>query len=360
MGRADVIPLWFGESDQPTPDFVCDAAAAALRTGDTFYTANRGKPELVATIADYETRLHDRPVSEDRIVVTSAGMNALMIAAELLVDPGDEIVCVTPVWPNFLRCIEIMAGRPVEVPLVPRNGRWHLDLDQLFGAVSDRTRAIYLNTPSNPTGWVAEQETLEAILDFCRDHGLWVLSDEVYARIIYDRDVAPSLLDIAEPEDGVIVVNSFSKSWSMTGWRLGWVVAPAPTARAFERLNEFNVACPAAAAQTAGVVAIREGEPFVRKFRAALSDARETVMEALGAIERTDLIRPDGAFYAFFGVAGMNSATAMAQSLVEHAGVGLAPGDAFGAGGDRYLRICYAKSPELLETALERLRVALQ
>lgn len=360
MGREDVIPLWFGESDQPTPEFICDAAAAALRAGDTFYAPNRGKPELVTTIAEYENRLYAKPIAEDRIVVTNAGMNALMIAAELLVDPGDEVICVTPVWPNFLGCVEIMDGHPVEVALAPKDGRWHLDLDHLFGAVTARTRAIYLSTPNNPTGWMAERDTLEAILEFCRHHGLWVVSDEVYARVVYDRDVAPSFLDLAEPDDAVIVVNSFSKSWSMTGWRLGWVVAPAEAATMMERLNEFNVASPAAAAQTAGITAIRQGEPHVLEMRAGLAQARDTVMAALGAIDRVELIRPDAAFYAFFGVHGMNSPTAMAWSLVEQAGVGLAPGDAFGAGGDNYLRICYAKSPDLLETALDRLAVALR
>ena len=360
MGRDDVIPLWFGESDQPTPDFICEAAAAALRAGDTFYAPNRGKPELVTTIAEYENRLYARPITEDRIVVTCAGMNALMISAELLVDPGDEVICVTPVWPNFLGCVEIMDGHPVQVPLTPQDGRWHLDLDRLFGSVTARTKAIYLSTPGNPTGWMAERDTLEAILEFCRHHGLWVVSDEVYARVVYDRDVAPSFLDLAEPDDAVIVVNSFSKSWSMTGWRLGWVVAPATAATMIERLNEYNVASPAAAAQSAGITAIRQGEPHVLEMRGALAQARDTVMAALGAIDRVQLIRPDAAFYAFFGVDGMTSSTETTWALVEQAGVGLAPGDAFGAGGDNYLRICYAKSPDLLESALERLATALQ
>ncbi len=360
MGRDDVIPLWFGEPDRPTPSFICDAASRALRAGDTFYAPNRGKPELVTAIAEYESRLHARPVTEDRVVVTCAGMNALMIAAELLVDPGDEVLCVTPVWPNFLRCVEIMGGRAIEIPLAPRAGRWHLDLDRLFDSVSAKTRAIYLSTPGNPTGWMAERETLDAILAFCRQRRLWIVSDEVYARVVYDRDVAPSFLDLAEADDGVIVVNSFSKSWSMTGWRLGWVVAPSSVASVFEQLNEFNIAGPAAATQTAGITAIREGEPYVLEMRAALGRARATVMSALSKMDRVDLIRPDAAFYAFFGVAGMESPLAMARSLIEQAGVGLAPGDAFGAGGENYLRICYAKSPEVLETALDRLATALR
>ncbi len=360
MARKDVLPLWFGESDRPTPEFICEAAATALRAGDTFYTPNRGKPELVSVIAAYESGLHARPVTEDRIVVTCAGMNALMITAELLVDPGDEVLCVTPVWPNFLRCVDIMGGRPVEVPLAPRAGRWHLDLDRLADAATARTRALYLSTPGNPTGWMADPETLGAVLAFARQHGLWVISDEVYARVVYDRNVAPSFLDLAEPEDSVIVVNSFSKAWSMTGWRLGWVIAPTPVAARIEQLNEFNVASPAAAAQAAGITALRDGEPHVRDLRIALGRARETVMAALGAVERIRLIRPDAAFYAFFGVEGMTSSSAMARTLVEQAGVGLAPGDAFGAGGADYLRICYAKSPALLATALARLGAALR
>ncbi len=360
MGRDDVIPLWFGESDRPTPDFICEAAAAALRAGDTFYTPNRGKPELVRALAAYENRLHARTVSEDRIVVTCAGMNALMIAAELLVDPGDEVLCVTPVWPNFLRCVDIMGGRPVAVPLKPQARRWHLDLDQLFDAATARTRAIYLSTPGNPTGWMAEPGDLAALLAFARRRGLWVISDEVYARVVYDRDVAPSFLDLADADDPVIVVNSFSKAWSMTGWRLGWVVAPAPVAARIEQLNEFNVASPAAAAQAAGITALRDGEAHVRDMRAALGRARDTVIAALGAVERIRLIRPDAAFYAFFGVEGMASSSQTARDLIDRAGVGLAPGDAFGAGGEGYLRICYAKSAALLDRALDRLGTALR
>lgn len=355
MGRKDVIPLWFGEPDLPTPRFICDAAAEALRAGRTFYTPNRGVPELVAAIAAYETRLHGRPVAEDRVVVTCAGMNALMMVAELLVDPDDEVLCVTPVWPNFLRCVEIMGGRVPQVPIEPRDGRWRLDLDRLFDAVGPKTRAIYLSSPNNPTGWMAERDGLEAILAFCRREGLWIVADEVYARIVYDRDAAPSFLDIAEPGDAVIVANSFSKSWAMTGWRLGWVVAPPHAADLIERLNEYNVASPASAAQHAGIVAIRDGEAFVRETRARYGAARDAVVEGLGAMGRVRLVPPEAAFYAFFGVEGMESPSATAREILMRANIGLAPGDAFGAGGDGYLRICYAKTPDLLREALGRL-----
>lgn len=355
MGRKDVIPLWFGEPDLPTPRFICDAAAGALRAGHTFYAPNRGLAELVAAIAGYETRVHGREVGEDRVVVTCAGMNALMMVAELLVDPDDEVLCVTPVWPNFLRCVEIMGGRVPQVPIEPRDGRWRLDLDRLFDAVGPATRAIYLSSPNNPTGWMAERDDLQAILDFCRREGIWVVADEVYARIVYDRDAAPSFLDIAEPEDAVIVVNSFSKSWAMTGWRLGWAVAPPAAAALLENLNEFNVAAPPTPAQHAGVVAVRDGEGFVREMRERYAAARDIVVEELGRMERVRLIRPEAAFYAFFGVEGMESPSATAREILMRTSVGLAPGDAFGAGGDGHLRLCYAKTPDLLREALARL-----
>ncbi len=359
MGMEDVIPLWFGEPNLPTPAFICEAASQALEEGATFYTPNRGDAELVETIADYSSRIHKQPVGEDRIVVTSAGMNALMIVAEMLVNPGDEILCVSPVWPNFYRCIEIMGGAAPQVPLGQSNGRWRLDLERAFDAVGPRTRAIYLNSPSNPTGWVAEREELEAILDFCRRRGLWVISDEVYERIIYDRDAAPSFLDIIEPEDAAIVVNSFSKSWAMTGWRIGWVTTTPEAASQFELLNEYNVASPASAAQRAGIVAIREGEEFIRETRTRYGEAREITVESLSTMGRVRLTRPDAAFYAFFSVDGMESSAEAAREILMSTKVGVAPGVAFGAGGEGHLRICYAKTPELLREALDRLASAL-
>ncbi len=355
MSDPDIIPLWFGEPDLATPTFIIEAADRALRAGHTFYTPNLGIPELRETLSSYMSGLYQRNISVDRVVVTAAAMNGMMMTAEALFDPGDNMVAVTPVWPNFFRCVEIMDGQVRMVPLTTDQAGWQLDLDQLFDACDARTRAIYINSPNNPTGWVIDREQQRTVLDFCRQRGLWVISDEVYARIIYDQSLAPSFLEVAEPEDLVIVMNSFSKSWAMTGWRLGWITGPPRLTPVIEKLNEYNVASPSTVAQHAGVIAIQDGENFVTSMVERYRIARNVIHQRLGSMARVRMPKPDAAFYAFFTVDGMTDSRSFVRQTMHKTKVGLAPGLAFGAGGENYLRICYAKSPEVLGTALDRL-----
>jgi aspartate aminotransferase len=355
MDRPGVIPLWFGEPDLPTPDFIIAASDAALRAGETFYSHNRGVPELREAIVGYTNTLYGTDIGTDRVTVTSAGMNALMMIAELLVEPGDNIVFVTPLWPNFFRCVEIMGGEARQVPLERNGDGWALDLDRLFDACDERTRAVCVNSPSNPTGWMMEAETQTEVLARCRERGVWLIADEVYARVVYDRPHAPSFLEISEPEDLVLVVNSFSKTWAMTGWRLGWIIAPASIGQALESLSEYNVASPSTNAQHAGITAIRDGEPFVAGMVERYRIARDIVQQRLGAMRRVRLTRPEAAFYAFFAVDGVEDSRAFAMQILDETNVGVAPGTAFGSGGEDCLRICYAKSPQLLGEAFDRL-----
>lgn len=355
MGDPDVIPLWFGEPDLPTPSFIADANDRALRDGHTFYTPNLGIQELRATLADYMSTLYQRPISDNRVIITAAGMNALMMVAEALIDPGDNIVAVTPVWPNFFRCIEIMQGQVRPVALTVDEKGWSLDLDRLFDACDERTRAISINSPSNPTGWLMTSADQKAVLEECKRRGLWLIADEVYARVVYDRPYAPSFLELASPDDPLLVVNSFSKSWAMTGWRLGWITAPEAVIPHLEKLNEYNVASPGSATQYAGVTAVRDGEPFVHETMERYRIARDIVCQRLGAMSRVRLPFPEAAFYAFFEVDGVTDSRAFARELLEKTKVGVAPGMAFGPGGEHYMRICYAKSPSMLGEAFDRL-----
>lgn len=355
MGDPDIIPLWFGEPDTPTPDFIIDASDTALRAGQTFYTPNLGVPELRLTLSKYMSDLYSREISVKRIVATAAAMNGMMMVAEALIDPGDNMVAVTPVWPNFFRCIEIMDGQVQMVSLKSSLSGWDLDLDQLFDACDSRTRAIYVNTPNNPTGWVMNSDQQRAVLEFCRQKGIWVISDEVYARIIYDREVAPSFLQICDPDDLVIIVNSFSKSWAMTGWRLGWITCPPRLSPVIEKLNEYNVASPTASGQFSGITAVKDGEPFLKSMIDRYRIARDTTHQRLGSMSRVHMPKPDAAFYAFFTVDGMENSRSFAKTLLRETKVGIAPGLAFGTGGQKFLRICYAKSPEILGEALDRL-----
>ena len=360
MARDDVIPLWFGEPDLPTPDFIKDAAVRALQQNHVFYTQNRGIPPLLDAISAYVTALHGRPFGPDRLTVTGSGMNAIMLASQLIVDAGDNMVVVGPVWPNCRETVHVMGGEARIVALKPnRNGRWQLDLDELFDSCDERTVGIFVNSPGNPTGWVIEPDQQAAMIEGCRSRGIYIVADEVYIRLAYDRARAPSFLDLAEPDDRLIVINSFSKSWSMTGWRLGWLTHPAALGEPFAKLNEYNIAAPTTFVQHAGVAAVRDGEEFVDATVNRYRQNRDLVFQRLAAMRRVRLARPEGAFYAFFAVDGMSDSLAYARELIERTGVGLAPGRAFGADGEGWLRLCFAAEAETLSRALDRLAPAL-
>lgn len=356
FGDKSVIPLWFGEGDLPTPAFICEEAAAALRRGETFYTWKRGIPPLRETIAAYLSGLHGVTIGPDRVMVTSSGMSAIMLTVQTLVGPGDNVVIVGPVWPNIVTSVEALGGEPRMVSLQPTpDGAWRLDLDRVFAACDERTRALFVNSPSNPTGWVMSRAEGEAILHFTRARGIWVIADDVYERIVYDETVAPSFLSIAAPGDRVLSINSFSKAWAMTGWRLGWMVAPVEWNPILDKLIEINTSGAPAFLQHAAVAAIRDGEGFVASFVERCRTGREIVLQGLSRYGRVRLARPAGAFYAFLAVDGVADSLAFAKEVVQRCKVGLAPGTAFGPGGEGYLRLCFASSPSRLEEAIGRL-----
>jgi aspartate aminotransferase len=356
FGDPAVIPLWYGEGDLPTPAFVGAAATAALQAGHTFYTYKAGLPELRGAIADYLTGLHDRPVEAERILVTSSGMTALMLTAQALIDEGDNLVIVAPVWPNIAAAVTVMGGEPRLVSLERQRGGWRLDLERLFAVCDSRTRGIFVNSPSNPTGWIISAEEIAALLAFARRRGLWLIADEVYSRIVYGNRAAPSFLDQSDPEDRLIVVNSFSKNWAMTGWRLGWLAAPTDLLPQLEKLVEFNTSGSPTFLQHAGIVAIRDGEPFIKSFVARCRAARDVAIDGLTACRRVEVARPEGAFYAFFQVDGMSDSLTFAKEALRRVKVGMAPGSAFGSMGEGFLRLCFARDPQQVAEAIERLR----
>ncbi|MEC9346899.1 MAG: pyridoxal phosphate-dependent aminotransferase [Pseudomonadota bacterium] len=356
IGQAGIIPLWFGESDEQTPEFVKDAAKAALDAGETYYAPNSGVPPLRRAIRDYMQRVYGKPFALERFTVTASGMNAIILTMQALVDPGDNVLIVTPVWPNCVETVAIMGGEPRRVDLVERDGRWHLDLQRLFDTADDRTKAIFINSPGNPTGWMMSAAERDAILAWARQRGIWIVADDVYARLVYDRHHAPAFIEAAEPDDRVIAINSFSKSWSMTGWRLGWITAPASLLTDLGKLTEYNIAGPTTFVQHAGVAALDRGDAYVDGMVERLRRRRDLVAQGLGRFGRVRFATPDAAFYAFFAVDGMADSLVFARRLVAEAKVGLAPGIAFGPRGDGYLRLCFASSEQALSEALERLR----
>ena len=356
MGDPDVIALWYGESDVASAEFVNRAAAEALAAGHSFYPHKRGIPPLREAIARYNADLYGIDLDVERVTVTSSGMSAIMLILQTLVDPGDNVVLLGPVWPNAGAATQVLGGEPRQVPLTPRqDGAWQLDLDRLFAACDTRTRALFVNSPNNPTGWTMSAEEQRAVLDFARARGLWVIADEVYARIVYGRRAAPSFLEVMAPDDPVLVVNSFSKAWAMTGWRIGWVVHPPAYAHWLANLVEYNTSGTPPFLQYAAATALREGEGFVAAMVARCRAGREVVDRRLAALPRVRYTPPVAAFYAFFALDGMPNGLDFCKRLVREAGVGLAPGTAFGPEAEGWLRLCYARAPDVLETAMDRL-----
>lgn len=363
MGRSDVLAFWFGESDEITPDVVRQAAIESLQRGETFYTHNLGLTELREAIAGYTSRLHQphRPVAADRIAVTSGGVNALMLAVQALVDPGDEVVVVTPVWPNLTAQPLIMGARVHCVSLVPQQGgAWQLDMAQLLSTVTPTTRLLVVNAPNNPTGWTLTQTEQETIMAHCRSTGTWILADEVYERLYYEPSAngcAPSFLDVAEPEDKLVVIHSFSKSFLMTGWRLGWLVMPASMTLEMGKLIEFNTSCASVFTQRAALAALAHADQITPRVVARLKLCRDTLVPLLKALPGVEVASAPGGMYAFFRIDGHDDSLAVAKQLVVEAGLGLAPGSAFSPEGQGWLRWCFAsKDPQRLVLGVDRLK----
>jgi aspartate/methionine/tyrosine aminotransferase len=362
LGREDVLAFWFGESDEGTSHAVSEVAIASIRRGETFYSHNLGLIELRESIAGYVSGLH-RPVTVDRVAVTSSGVNALMVAMQALVGAGDEVVAVVPVWPNLTAQPQILGARVRPVSLVPREGRWELDLQRLIGAITPATRVLLVNSPNNPTGWTLSAEEQRALLEHCRKTGTWIVADEVYERLYYvdGARAAPSFLDLCEDEDRVVVVHSFSKAFLMTGWRLGNLVVPRGMLDALGKLLEFNTSCAPVFVQRAGIEAIARAAQDVPPLVGRLRHCRDTVLDALQRLPRVQCAVPSGGMYAFFRVEGEGDSLAFAKRLVAEHGLGLAPGAAFGTQSEGWLRWCFAsRDPGRLCAGVMRLEKALR
>jgi aspartate/methionine/tyrosine aminotransferase len=361
LGRPDVLPFWFGESDEPTPEPIRQAAAESLARGETFYAHNLGLPELRAAIAAYMAGLHGG-IDEGRIAVTSSGVSALMLAMQLLAGPGDEVVAVVPVWPNLTAQPAILGATVTRVALHARGGAWQLDLDEVCRRVTPTTRVLLLNAPNNPTGWTLTRAEQQVLLAHCRRTGTWIVADEVYERLFFGGRCAPSFLDIATPEDRVVVAHSFSKSFLMTGWRLGWLVLPAtPGVRdAVGKLLEFNTSCAPVFVQRAGLAALGLADTLVPRITAHLQACRDRLVAGLQALPRVQVAPAPGGMYAFFRVDGEADSLALAKRLVTQHGLGLAPGAAFGPEGEGWLRWCFASQDlRRLDAGVQRLADAL-
>jgi len=354
MGIEGIIPLWFGEPDVPTPSFIMDAAHTSMTTGNTYYTEGLGKPFLREAIAKYMSDLYNTKIETDRIAITVSGTNALNLAFQLLMKAGDKMVTTLPSFPTLLTVPELQHAEINTISLQPTSNGWTLDINQLLEKSAD-AKILLINSPNNPTGWMLEREEIKEILEACRKTGTWIISDEVYARIVYDEKAAPSFAEFAEPEDRLIIVNSFSKSWAMTGWRLGWLTLPPSLLLEFEKLMEFSMSCAPEFVQAGGLAAIEAGEDFIAEQIERLRIGRDISISRLSTMDGITCVPPRAAFYAFFQVEGVKDNAEFAQKLAHEAKVGIAPGITFDPTMQDWFRVCFAKDAKILNEAFDRM-----
>lgn len=357
---ADVISLAQGEGCMPTPDFIVEAAMKSLKEGQTFYGRPLGLPELREEISAYYKRIYGlNNIGPERVFITTSGSNAMNLTLRALLNKGDEVVAITPIWKNLLGAVELSDASVKQVSLTEGTNGWTLDLERLFAACTDKTRAILVVSPSNPTGWMISGEEIEKILAFSRERNIWVIADEVYSRLVYEGTRAVSFLDYARDDDLLMVINSFSKTWAMTGWRLGWITGPAFMDDKIRHASIYNNLCVAPFTQYAGIAALRDGEEFITNQLNLWRRTRDLLMEGLGQHPRVHLTKPESSFYAFFRVDGEPDCVDFCYRLIDEAGVSLAPGITFGDCSRGYIRMSFACSRAKMEKALERLVKAL-
>lgn len=355
FGMEGVLRLQFGESNLPTPDYIVAAVNQAIADGYTFYTENAGLPSLRAAIAAKYAQLHRVELDPAReVLISASGVQALNVSIRCVIDPGDEALILSPNWPNGSAIVEMFGARAREIPLIRQGSRFTVDFDALTAALTPRTRMLLYTSPSNPLGWVATVAEQQALLDFCRAHNLWLLADEVYERLYYGGPVAPSILRLCSRDDAVIVVQSFSKSYRMTGWRLGWVVGRADLIAKAGQLNEFIVSHAPSMIQKAGEVALAQGDDEISGMVELFHERMSFCSQALSSVGRISLPKPEGAFYLFPRIEGVDDSFDFALRLLREEKVAVAPGNAFGNGGEGSIRICYAPGLEVLEPAMER------
>ena len=356
FGMQDVLKLHFGESNLPTPSYIKAAATQAINDGYTFYSENAGLPTLRAAIAQKYGELQSvtlDPATE--IIVTTSGVQALNVTIRCTLDPGDEALILTPNWPNGTEIVRLYGATPKEVPFTLDGARFVIDFAALEAAVTPKTKLLLYTSPSNPLGWVATVTEQQQLLDFCRRHRLWLLADEVYERIYFNGPVAPSILQLCTRDDAVIAVQSFSKSYCMTGWRLGWAVARRDLIAKATPLNEFIISHAPTFVQKAGEVALRQGDDDIAARSELFQERMAYCYAALSSVKAITVPKPEGAFYLFPRIAGVEDSFAFALDLLKATRVSVAPGNAFGNGGEGSIRICCASDLSILEPAMERL-----
>jgi len=357
---ADKVPgvykLYFGESNIPTPDFIKKAAQRAIQENYTFYTPNAGYLELRQAISQKALELQGLVYDpETEVIVTGSGVTALMLSIFTLLGRGEKAIILSPAWPNSKSIVQMVGGIPVEVPLVEGRDRYLLDLDRVKASIDEKTRLLILSSPSNPLGWVATVEEQKALAELAYQRGITLLSDEVYERIVYNSPAAPSIVKVAPQRGGVMIAHSFSKSYCMTGWRVGYCLGSKEAIDQMVKLQEFVVSHPSSVSQRAAITALAEGEAFVKGMVERYRSQRDLMYSRLIRMKGLEVKKPEGAFYVFPRVEGLKDSFEFAKDLLLKKAVGVAPGCAFGLGGEGCIRLCFAADHEVIAPALDRL-----
>lgn len=354
--KPDIVSLGQGEGCAPTPDFITNAANQAMIEGKTHYGPVLGQPALREEVSSYYERIFDVKIPSNHIFITASGTTAMHLALSSVLDKDDEVVAITPIWKNLLGAVELTQAKANQVPLhYDDDTGWHLDMDEVFDACNEHTKAILIVTPSNPTGWVMSLSEMRTLMDFARDRGIWIISDEVYNRALYNEVHAPSFLEVGQDDDLLMTINSFSKSWAMTGWRLGWLTGPAFAEEIIRDVALYDNMCPPTFTQYGGITALRDGESFIKNQLDDWSYNLDIIMKRFDANPKIETYRPPSTFYSFFKVEGEEDSLAFAKKLIDEGSLSLAPGCAFGAGVKSWMRLCFAVSETKLNDALDRL-----
>jgi len=350
-----IIHLEIGQPDFPTPANVSEAGIAAIRIGKTKYTPPAGIPQFREIIADYAGRQRGLKINPAQVVVGSGSKPGLFFPTLALVAPGDEVLYPDPGFPTYEAMIRVAGGIPVPVPLREEN-QFSFDLDVFDAKISDRTKLIVLNSPGNPTGGVIPLEDLKHIAEKARKHNCWLLSDEIYTQLVYDGMTAHSIAEVEGMLEHTVIVDGFSKTYSMTGWRLGYMIAPVALAERLELLITHATGCTAAFTQYAGMEALTGPQDFVVEMVTEYQRRRDNMLELVNAIPGVHAQKPQGAFYVFPNVKSYGlSSQEIATRLIDEAGVAILAGTDFGSGGDGYIRLVYAVSMEMIEEGVEKI-----
>ena len=354
----DVIHMEIGRPDFDTPQVIKDAANAALANGNVFYTSNYGTPELRQAIADKLKRDNDIDYKAEEILVTIGVGEGTYAAVAAFTEPGDEILVPDPVWLNYIHVPHFFGAVPVSYKLREEND-YQIDLNEIEGLITPKTRMLVINTPGNPTGVVQSRETLEKLADIAKKHDLIVVSDEIYEKLVYGEAKHISIASLPGMKERTITLNGFSKCYSMTGWRLGYAAAPAEFIKAMVRVHAYINTCAPSFVQEAGITALEKAEPDVQEMVKEYQRRRDYAVSAINAIDGLSCRTPGGAFYIFVNIKALGKTSAeMADYLLDHAKIAAVPGSAFGPQGEGYIRLSYACSYERIVEAMERLKKA--